>query len=191
MDGGKPTLLVEVFSRKESDDYRLQVEYVEDLRERVKGIPIGSLLDIRISPSGSSLLWNDGTVNTLFERIKEWLAKCPFPNQRIEIDGVEVFLVGYSESLRHVEISTGPFPFTVDSGPVYRSIEEKLLKYESICRQHRMRFVVACCPGFSTAIGRNEIAEICPDLFAKYERLFSVWAFINEGVEVFNNPSNS
>jgi len=189
---GTLSFIVEVFTKTSSDASKLENEYLNDLLELSKNIPIGAALMIKPRPK-NSIEWSDEFVRRVAGGIEDWLKSAPPPNSSVSIHGLEFELIKYSEKFNYVYYAIGYGAFVVNSIPVKESIEEKVERYREVCNQNELPLVVACLPDFSTAIEKEEFEEIClhGDLFQANPELSSVWAFIDGSVEVFDNPTAS
>ena len=186
-EGG--SFVVEVLSKRDSDEKNLEQEFLSDLRDLCKNMDVGVVLAFRLFMKSTPIEWSDQLVNEIAKELSVWLKTRPLPRALIEIQGVEVELVRYSEKLKHVELLPFTGAFWVNSFPLGQRISEKAVKYEALCLKYSFPFVTACCTSFSTAIEEDEFAEICPGLFSSNHCLTSVWAFIEGKVRVFNNPA--
>jgi hypothetical protein len=190
---GSRSFIIEVFTKTLSDESKLENEYLTDLSDLSKNIPIGAVLIIKPRPKNNPLAWSDEFVRTVVGDLGEWLKSNPQPGSSVNINGLEFTLVNYSEKFNYVHYAVSYEAFVVNTISVKNSIEEKVERYRKVCNENQLPLVIACLPDFSTAIEKEEFEEIClhGNLFQGNPELSSVWAFIDGSVEIFDNPSGS
>lgn len=180
--------IVEVFTKTVSDKNKIEDEYLTDIRTLSKNIPIGVWLCIKPRARNKEIAWSDDLIVKIVSDLEDWLKSTPPLRSKKEIEELEFELWAYSEKINYVCYAITNNAFVVNPIPVKNNIESKVEKYKDICNKNNLPLVVACLPSFSTAIGKEEFEYICDDLFNNYPNLSSIWAFIDNEVEIFNNP---
>lgn len=112
----------------------------------------------------------------------------PSPYSKKEIEQLEFDLWRYSENVNYVYYAITNPAFVVNPLPVKNNVESKVEKYRDICNIYNLPLIIACSPDFSTGIEKEEFEDICDDLFNNHPNLNSIWAFIENEVEIFDNP---
>lgn len=184
----KKNFIVEVFTKTISDKDKIENEYLTDLRTSSKNIPIGACLCIKPRAKNKEIVWSDDLITKVVFELEGWLKSTPSLHSKKEIQGMEFELWAYSENFNYVYYVISNDAFAVNPIPVKDIIEDKVEKYRDICNKNNLPLVVACLPSFSTAIGKEEFEDFCDDLFNNHPNLSSIWAFIDNKVEIFDNP---
>lgn len=180
--------IIEVFTRTISDKNKIESEYLTDLIALSKNIPIGACLCIKPRTKNKEIDWSDDLIIKVVTELEDWLGSKPSLHSKKESHEIEFELWAYSEKFNYVYYAITDGAFIVNSMPVKHNIGSKVEKYRDICNKNNLPLVVACLPSFSTGIGKEEFEEICDYLFNNYPNLSSIWAFIEDNVEIFDNP---
>lgn len=183
------TALVEVFTKQQSDEQMLGEEHIEDLRQRLRTIPIGAVLPLHLYLAAPKIHWSNSLVDLLVLEIEKWIGTSPQIGTKICVEGIEIELWRYSDGLKHVEIIAQSDAFWVDSFPAKRMIEEKHNKYANICADRKLPLIVACAPNFSTALDGYHFEEIAPELFSGLQYLQGIWALLHDGMVKLPRPA--
>ena len=180
--------IVEVFTKTISDKDKIENEYLTDLRTLSKNILIGACLCVKPRAKNKEIVWSDDLIIKVVSELEGWLKSTPSLHSKKEIQEIEFKLWAYSEKFNYVYYVITNDAFAVNPIPIKDIIEDKVEKYRDICNKNNLPLVVACLPSFSTAIGKEEFEDICDDLFNNHPNLSSIWAFIDNEIEIFDNP---